>query len=326
MKIGIPRGLLFPKYHTFAETFMEEIGAELIVSPETNKEILDAGTRCCVDEACLPVKVFHGHVAWLKDRCEAMLVPRFMGIREKESVCPYFCGLIEMVVNNIPQLPPFIDTPVYATDDKKLSKWAQEAGGYLTKDKKKIAAAYQLARQKHEQNRIGYDDLGYPLKICLIGHVYNLFDQFINMELKKKLNERGVGVITAESMDKAAIRAEADQLFKKPFWTFAQSYYGAAVHICKTGNADGIIYLSAFSCGIDSVFIELIQSGIKDFPFMVLKLDEHTGEAGFDTRIEAFTDMLKRRYESGHNLSEYGQCGYCRSNPLPGAADTLCRP
>jgi predicted nucleotide-binding protein (sugar kinase/HSP70/actin superfamily) len=28
---------------------------------------------------------------------------------------------------------------------------------------------------------------------------------------------------------------------------------------------------------------------------LVLKIDEQTGEAGFDTRIEAFTDMLERR-------------------------------
>ena len=28
---------------------------------------------------------------------------------------------------------------------------------------------------------------------------------------------------------------------------------------------------------------------------MVLKIDEHTGEAGLETRIEAFVDMLERR-------------------------------
>ena len=28
---------------------------------------------------------------------------------------------------------------------------------------------------------------------------------------------------------------------------------------------------------------------------LVIKLDEHTGEAGMDTRVEAFIDMLERR-------------------------------
>jgi predicted nucleotide-binding protein (sugar kinase/HSP70/actin superfamily) len=30
---------------------------------------------------------------------------------------------------------------------------------------------------------------------------------------------------------------------------------------------------------------------------LVIKLDEHTGEAGVDTRLEAFIDMLERRMQ-----------------------------
>ena len=84
--------------------------------------------------------------------------------------------------------------------------------------------------------------------------------------------------------------------------------------------ADGMIYLSSFSCGIDSVVTELIKIELGDFPFMVLKLDEHTGEAGYNTRLEAFADMLKRRRAGfDNNLSQYGQCGICRTRSLPGA-------
>lgn len=325
MKIGVPKGLLYPKYHRFAETFIQEIGAELVISPDTNKDILNEGTHCCVDEACLPIKVFHGHVSWLKGRCEAILIPRIMGIRKNESLCPYFCGLIEMVKNNITGLPLLIDSPIFSTDDQRLSKWASAAGGYITKNKKKINVAYHSALKEYAASKTGYDDQGYPLKICLIGHVYNIFDKFINMNLKKKLNDRDIGVITTDVINQAAIEASAESLFKKPFWTFARGYYGAAVHICQSGKADGIIYLSAFSCGIDSVFIELVKGVIGDLPIMVLKLDEHTGEAGFDTRIEAFSDMLKRRWARDHNFSQYGQCSYRRGNPLPGLTDTLCR-
>jgi predicted nucleotide-binding protein (sugar kinase/HSP70/actin superfamily) len=145
--------------------------------------------------------------------------------------------------------------------------------------------------------------VGYTYKIGLVGHAYNIYDQFINMELKRKLNAAGIGLITSEFIDRAAIDAEVAKLFKKPFWTFAQDYYGTAVSLFKTRKADGIIYLSSFSCGIDSVVTELIKSELEDFPLMVLKLDEHTGEAGFDTRLEAFSDMLKRRCRIGHNFS-----------------------
>lgn len=63
MKIGIPRGLLYTKYHRFAQAFINELGAEAVVSPPTGKAILDEGARLCVDDACLPVKVLHGHAA-----------------------------------------------------------------------------------------------------------------------------------------------------------------------------------------------------------------------------------------------------------------------
>ncbi len=58
-----------------------------------------------------------------------------------------------------------------------------------------------------------------------------------------------------------------------------------------------MVHISSFACGIDSVVTELIKDKIEDFPYMILKIDEQTGEAGFDTRIEAFTDMLSRRKE-----------------------------
>ena len=324
MKIGVPQGLLYAKYHVFAETFLEEIGAEIIVSPDTNKLILDEGVRYCTDEACLPMKVFHGHISWLKDQCDAVLIPRLIGIKEKEYICPMFCGLIEMVSNNIPKLPRLIDTPICSVGGGALPRWAKKTGGAVTEDKNRIKAALQEALQRYGNNKTGFNDEGYPLKICLIGHAYNIYDRFINMDLKNKLNELGIGVMTSEYIDRADIDAEVVKLFKKPFWTFAQEYYGTAVHIVKTRKTDGIIYVSSFSCGIDSVVTELIKSETEDFPFMVLKLDEHTGEAGFDTRIEAFSDMLKRRYCIGTNLSQYGEQRFGDENALPGAENTIC--
>lgn len=319
MRIGIPRGLLYPKYHIFAEAFLKELGAEIIVSPATNKKILDKGVRLCVDEACLPMKVFHGHVVWLRDRCDKLFIPRFMSIEKNEHICPMFCGLIEMLKSNITGLPTIISEPIYSFDRDKLSRWAGRAAASITSDRQKIKAAFDMAYDMQRRASMGYCDK-YDFKIALIGHAYNIFDEFINMDIRKKLNNMSIGVVTGEYAEKSDIEAEAAALFKKPFWTYAKQYYGAALSIFKRSMADGIIYLSSFSCGIDSVVTELIKNALGDFPFMVLKLDEHTGEAGYNTRLEAFADMLKRRGAGiGDNLSQYGQCGICRARSLPGA-------
>ncbi|MEG1996222.1 MAG: acyl-CoA dehydratase activase-related protein, partial [Oscillospiraceae bacterium] len=58
MRIGVPGGLLFYSYEPFIRTFFNELGVEVRYSTISNKDILNMGTKNCVDEACLPIKVF----------------------------------------------------------------------------------------------------------------------------------------------------------------------------------------------------------------------------------------------------------------------------
>ena len=67
IRVGIPRALLYYRYYPAWKTFFNALQAEVVLSPETNKEILDAGVRLAV-EACLPVKIYLGHLACLRDR------------------------------------------------------------------------------------------------------------------------------------------------------------------------------------------------------------------------------------------------------------------
>ena len=43
--IGIPKALLYYKYGELWTSFFEELGCEIIISPNTNKEILDNGIK-----------------------------------------------------------------------------------------------------------------------------------------------------------------------------------------------------------------------------------------------------------------------------------------
>ncbi|MGE5494008.1 MAG: acyl-CoA dehydratase activase-related protein [Burkholderiales bacterium] len=312
MKIGIPKGLLYSKYHIFAQAFLTRLGAEIVVSPDTNKQILDEGVKLCVDDACLPIKVFHGHVSWLRGKCDAVLIPRFVTIEDKKYICPMFCGLIEMIKNSVPGIPHIIGEPIFSLSENKLFEWAVNTARPLTRNKKEIYSAFKHALAEQKKKKTDAKDCGYAFKAALTGHIYNLSDPFINMNLIEKLGRLNIGVVTPDSVAEADIKREVGMLFKKPFWYFAQQYYGSAVHLYKSGSTHGIVYVSAFSCGVDSVVIELIRGAVGDFPFMVLKLDEHTGEAAFNTRIEAFADMLKRRALIGNNVSQNGQrlpCG-----------------
>lgn len=307
MKIGIPNGLLYYKYHPFIDTFFSELGEEIIVSPKTNKIILDDGIKYCVDEACLPVKLFHGHVAYLRNKCDLLFIPRIMQLSHREFICPKFCGLPEMVKNTIPDLPEILSGPIYGDSKKNLYKWVKATGNILKKNTLTINSAFNKALDSQKKFKFGINNKEYKLKVAFVGHPYNICDEFSNMDLVKKLNNMNIGVITDEFVDESIINSQCNKLFKKPFWTFARRSFGFSTYLAEKREIDGIIYISSFACGIDSIVIELIKDTIGDFPFMVLKIDEQTGEAGLDTRIEAFADMLERRCEIENNFSSYGK-------------------
>ena len=82
------------------------------------------------------------------------------------------------------------------------------------------------------------------------------------------------------------------------FWTFSDLVLRATHYIYQKGTVDGVIHLTAFGCGPDSIVDKLMDMAAKqneNIPFMSLSIDEHTGDAGISTRLEAFTDMLRRR-------------------------------
>lgn len=303
MKVGIPKGLLYCKYHVLAEEFFKNLGCEVITSQDTNKNILNLGIKYAVDEACLPIKIFHGHVASIKDKCDFMLIPRIMSIQDGEYICPKFCGLPEMIKNSIPNMPTITEGAICANNSKSFNKYIRKVGSMITSDKSKIDNAYIKALNEYKKYKTGLNDEGYKIKVALMGHPYNVYDNFVNMDIKTKLNKLGVGIITEELINRNYIDKEVKGLYKKPFWTFARNAYGASTYLAQNKKVDGIIYISSFACGIDSVIIELLKDKIRDFPLLILKVDEQTGEGGFNTRVEAFVDMIERRKQFEDNIS-----------------------
>ncbi|MCT4605013.1 MAG: acyl-CoA dehydratase activase-related protein [Marinisporobacter sp.] len=329
MRIGIPRGLFYYYYYPLWTKFFEMLGAEVVVSKRTNKQIVDSGVKCTVDDACLPVKVYHGHVVDLKDEVDFIFVPKIMSIYENEYICPKFCGLPEMVKSSIKDLPPLIDTTIdFYKSKKKLLKTVQEIGKHITNDKNKIKFAFEEALKQHKSymghmksgilptdmdgNKIVYymDTYKHKQKILLLGHPYNIYDEYLSMNIIEKLRKNNLEVITQDTFDTTLINKKAEMMDKKMFWSFGRKVLGAALYAMEQEDIQGIIYLSSFGCGIDSVIADIIERRTRrnsNKPFILLTLDEHTGEAGIDTRIEAFVDMIKWRGKNENYISTYGK-------------------
>ncbi len=153
-----------------------------------------------------------------------------------------------------------------------------------------------------------------PLRIGLIGHPYNVYDPFISMNLIKKLHQLGAVVVTPESLQADEIEKEAASLPKRMFWTLGKRMVGSAFRFFSSQKLDGVIYLTSFGCGPEALVEELVARTAKhqNIPLMMLTIDEHTGEAGINTRLEAFTEMIVWRLKYANHIPPYGESVHCR--------------
>lgn len=328
-KVGIPQGLFYYYYYPLWKTFFEDLGAEVLTSSPTNRLTVESGIDAAVDEACFPIKVYYGHVRELcKHDIDYLFLPRMVSIEARSYICPKFMGLPDMIRAGVSGLPELICPTVdISKTDKHLKRDIVKVGQLFTHSKKDIQKAYRhgleqvntcrnLAREGYtmfEAIRVWEgEDIELPekseLKIGVLGHGYSLYDQVISMNIIERLREMQCQVQLVEMLDCNKIESEAATMQKRIFWTLGRLMAGSAFHMSKDRNIDGIIYLTCFGCGPDSLIGEIIERKIKEKPFMLITVDEHTGEAGLITRLEAFCDMLKRRrlMEFENNFSAHG--------------------
>ena len=77
------------------------------------------------------------------------------------------------------------------------------------------------------------------------------------------------------------------------YWLYNRELVGSIKLL--EDKIDGIILLTAFPCGPDSLVNELIIRKVRNIPTINIVIDELQGEAGLITRIESFMDIIKER-------------------------------
>lgn len=319
-RVGVPRALLYYYYFPLWQAFLQNLGVDVVLSDRTTKGILTKGVQSCVDEACLPIKLAFGHVHNLVEKdVDFIFLPRMVSVARREYICPKFLGFPDMVKQNMSGLPTVIDYSINVRKNPhEINKFIQQVGTALGKkflsarfayyqalkvQKKYIQLleagmlpedAMSLLRGKESNKLRGNQDL----TIAVIGHPYNIYDPFISMNLINRLEKSGARVLTADNLTEQMVNQGVEKLPKKLFWTLSRRMTGGALSFQEQKNVDGIIHVAAFACGPDSMTGELIERYIRregDIPFMNINLDEHTGEAGIVTRLEAFLDMVRWR-------------------------------
>ncbi len=324
-RIGIPRALLYYQYYPMWQTFCQELGVEMVVSPPTTQAMLAAGSSRVVADTCLPVKVFLGHVLSLVDKCDWIFVPAVRSVEKKVYNCSKFLGLPDMTKAVIPESPPMLEIDIDI--NKGMGNLYQEIyklGQHFTQSRLKVRRATMAAWQTY----LNYRELmsshkltppeaiekmsGTPgekpeatashrvptrATVALVGHPYLLNDEYINHRLVHRLEQSGNRVLTPEMVAGEKLTSAIISLTGGAYWTYEEEVVGAGGYYLQN-EVDVVIGIMAFGCGPDSLMMDTVRrqsARLRTTPFMCLTLEEHTAEAGVVTRLEAFTDMIHRK-------------------------------
>lgn len=298
MKIGIPKALLFYRYGHLWEKFFNILGHDVVLSNDTNKEILQTGIDNSISENCLPAKIYLGHIKDLIDKCDYILVPRFENYGRNEEMCSRFLGIYDIVCNTYNNIN-ILNYNVQVHGGTNEIAGFIHMGKLLGSNRVESIKAYRKAKKiqlisDNQQQRRQLELFIKPqLKILISAQPYLIYDPYIGAPVINIIKQQGAIPIFSDKCDRKQCNKISKEISYNLYWSIHKESVGSI--LLNRNNVDGVILLSAFPCGIDSLVNELVIRKVKDIPIIQILLDELQGESGLQTRIESFIDILSER-------------------------------
>ena len=280
-----------------------------MLAPATTKRTLDIGIRVSPPELCLPMKAAIGQVKEMAAAGLKVLMPRFVSRRVGRRFyfgCPKYLGFPDMVR----ALMPGIDACELFLDERRrperaaYRQLARELGAGRDRVRSALAALdraaeYDAGASVHSgfNGEPALKEQNNGPRIGLVGHSYLLFDRLLSAGLLERLQGLGASVVlpappASDALGDAYAATELNRYFEIEL-------LAGVTRMLDHGAVDGIVLATSFACGTGVVTCELARRMVVSerpaLPMLMLVLDEHTGEAGLDSRLEAFLDVLRMK-------------------------------
>lgn len=299
-RIGIPRALTTHSLYPLYASFFSALGMEVALSEVDPRGELKANSGFC-----FPAQIAHGAVLDLAQHgLDLVFLPHVMRMPQP-SDCrdSYLCPITQagpyFLAKAFPEihfLSPLLDfTSGYAASAALVEMAVRDLGTpRLLADQAWIAAVRTQTEVENAMRQLGQQALaravaeGKPA-ILLAGHSYNAFSPEASQSVGKKLSSMGITVIPADCL--APVGAGPTS------WHFANQILNAVTLVGQHPNLF-LLCVSNFSCTIDAFTHATLASKLGSKPHLILEIDAHTADAGVQTRLEAFLDIV-RNYQTG---------------------------
>ena len=308
--IGINKSFFTNLFYPLFSRFFEELGLTVVL-PDT---VEGEGVELKGAAFCYPAEIAHGYMYnLLKKSPDYLFLPHIKMIKgskdnEKGVVCPFAQGepyflssafkdhdLFNRLKKEGKILKPLLDFSDSSSVSVKES--FVQMGKALGKSEKAAIAAYHLSRKYQEEKVASMKDSCEKLlkelekdksqyAIVILGRVYNAFVSETNMGIPQKIATRGVPVIPY-----LFLPIDDYEVSPEMYWATGQMILKASKYVA---NHDQLYacYITNFSCGPDSFILEYFRHEMGKKPYLILEIDSHVADAGLETRIEAFIDII----------------------------------
>jgi predicted CoA-substrate-specific enzyme activase len=303
--VGINLSFLTHSLYPLFSNFFDRLGFAIILSDSQGTK----GSAHTEASFCLPAELAHSaFLDLLNKKCDYTFIPQVMqvpvpNVPTYSRTCVFVQGepyyLKTTFRREIEQSGTVLLCPIlkmqYNYDDGVDAMIELSTAMGIPEKEARIAFSYACDKQRafeKELLRLGQKALYHlekhpeTLGIVLFGRPYNAFAIDANMCIPHKVASRGYIIIPHDMLPVSDYPVDG-----KMFWAMGQKIMKAAQFVAQRRNLFGF-YITNFSCGPDSFLLGFFRRAMAAKPSLTLELDQHTADAGVDTRIDAALDIM----------------------------------
>lgn len=300
--IGIPTGLHLAEEHSFWQRVFVELGFRTTL-PRNEGEMLSRGKQLQGAEFCTPVAAFHGQVADLLDNADLVFVPIHLEKPDPDNRRRAYCYYTQFT-------PSVVKGAVRPEESERLLMPVMWGGGRDPAGEfaraletavpsaqihpNEVRRAMRVAREAQEQAarflKRAFEEERRPEEadVVLLGRPYTALDPAMNKKIPDIFGRHGVRCFYQDMLPRALPSDASKELIEGVHWRYAADILLAADYIARTPGLYPV-FVTSFKCAPDAFCMDAFKRIMdeRDKPYLILQLDDHDSNVGYETRIEA---------------------------------------